>query len=288
MPPAQHLRREFVPAVGDHPLGGRGELRFADAKVVDQRGAAIGVAQTVEPLETVVPVAAVLIEQAIDHVLAHHQVGEVNAGWALGQGRCDQVGLLNRAARCAGLDFAQHSVAQPGELNAQIGEHLGRPEDACQRLMAVQQDARLQRIHLVDGLEHAVDASLLDEGRTEVRHQDVAGEQHAVLGQTDQQRVVGLAATRGQQLEARSADRELGRAIDAHVGTVGEHVVELEALAEEAPHDGRITSSVVRELGRVVAAADETHRVRQASEVALAADMVPVRMRHQHGGQWRQ
>ena len=69
--------------------------------------------------------------------------------------------------------------------------------------------------------EHAVDAALVGKRRAEVGHEDVAGEQHAVIGQVDQQRVVGLAAARGQQRKARAADRHLDRPVDRDVGLVG-------------------------------------------------------------------
>ena len=67
-----------MPAVGHHAVRGGDDLRFADAEIVDQGSPVVGIAQRVEAVQAVLPIAAVLIEQAIDDVLAKQQVAQVH------------------------------------------------------------------------------------------------------------------------------------------------------------------------------------------------------------------
>ena len=105
-----------------------------------------------------------------------------------------------------------------------------------------------KRKHLVDARQQAFDAALFDEGRAEVGHQDVADEEHAVIGQVDQQGIAGFAAARRPQREARAADDHLGRLVDRDIGFVGQHVGEAKALAEEALQRRRIGARVERQF----------------------------------------
>ena len=152
----------------------------------------------------------------------------------------------------------------------------------------MQQQAGRQRIHVVDAGEQPLDAAFFGERRAEVGHEDVAGEQHAVVGHVDQQRVAGLAAARGPQREARAADHHLDRAVDRDVGLVGEHVRQPEVAAEETHQRRLVSAGAERQFLRLVVAADKTDGRVQAAQVAVASHMVPMRVGHEHRGQGRQ
>jgi len=54
--------------------------------------------------------------------------------------------------------------------------------------MAVQQMARLEGMDLLEGGKQSLGASFLQNRRAEVRHQDVADEEHALLRHVNQKR----------------------------------------------------------------------------------------------------
>jgi len=59
---------------------------------------------------------------------------------------------------------------------------------------------------LCRSLQQAPEVALLDERRAEIRHDEVADEQHAEIRQVDEQPVVGLAALDRNQLDARATE----------------------------------------------------------------------------------
>ena len=63
------------------------------------------------------------------------------------------------------------------------------PNSARQRLVAVQEMLRLALRNDVDRGQQSVEVAFLDEGRAEVRHDEVADEHHAEVGKVNEQRV---------------------------------------------------------------------------------------------------
>src|SRR6266446_2536046 len=99
--------------------------------------------------------------------------------------------------------------------------------------MTVQQVSRIPLDHYVDGIEESIEVTLYDERCAEIRHDEITREHHVLIRQVHKHRIVCLATLYRDQLDARSADLQIGPAVDRHVGLVAAHVVEVEALAEE-------------------------------------------------------
>ena len=100
--------------------------------------------------------------------------------------------------------------------------------------------------------------------------------------------VIGLPAIYRNELEARASDRQLRGAGYRDVGLEGRDIAQLEALAEEALGESLRSADRARDFLVVVRTRVDLQARVQASEIAMAADVVPMRMRHNDRRQLRQ
>ncbi len=231
------------------------------------------------------PVSDVLVVDPIDHVLAKNEVGQMHGGIARHQPRRNQVGLLQRGPRLTVADSFHDAALQPLQVRLQTGEHRRRRIEARQRIVSMEQRSRIVAGDHVDRVEEPRKVALLDEGRAQIRHQDVPDEHHALLREEHEQRVSRLASAGRLQDESSAADRDLAALSDRHVGAKVFEVFDAEAASEEALEHCRLTAGSDRHLfGEVLARVEPGGRL-EAAEEAVPADVIPVRMRHENGGQ---
>ena len=74
----------------------------------------------------------------------------------------------------------------------------------------------------------------LDKGRSEVRHDEIADEHHALIRQIDEHCVMRLPSLHGDQFDAGSSDLQLGPAIDCDIGLEATNVFEVEEFTKKS------------------------------------------------------
>src|SRR6516165_12012107 len=90
------------------------------------------------------------------------------------------------------------------------------------------------------------------------------------------------------QLERRSADVQVGSIVDRNVRLVTQKILRAESLSEELLREDSWPVGLLFELFLIVASSIKLGTRVQASEVGMAADMVPVGVSNEHGCQRRQ
>src|SRR5215471_19902968 len=85
----------------------------------------------------------------------------------------------------------------------------------------------------VDRVQQPLQVSFFDERRAEVRHDEIADEQHAQIRQVDEQGIVSFTASHGNELDVGATDFQFGAAVDSNVGSKAAHIVEIKAFAEK-------------------------------------------------------
>ena len=108
-----------------------------------------------------------------------------------------------------------------------------RGEIPGERLVAVQQIARMFFHDDVDRIEQSLQIAFLHKRRPEIRHDEIAHEHNAQIRQVDEHGVVSFSSLHGNQLDARSPDLQVRAAVDRDVRLEAAHVVETEAFTEE-------------------------------------------------------
>ena len=186
----------------------------------------------VKAFEVGLPIADVLVIQPVNHVLSQDQVRQERVGAAVEEVGWNQICLMYRSPR---VTLAWRSV--PGhaasEVRLQLGEHVGRGEVPRQRFMTVQHVTRMFLYHDVDRIEQAIKVTLHDEWRTDVRHDEIADKDHAQIGQMDEHGVVRFSAVDGNQLDAGSANFQLGGMVYGCVGLKITYIIEIVAVTKE-------------------------------------------------------
>src|SRR5258707_15082301 len=90
------------------------------------------------------------------------------------------------------------------------------------------------------------------------------------------------------KLDARSADLQFCAVVDGDIGFEAANVIQVEALAEEVFAEDSWRIKFSRQLVVVIAPGVETRVGIQGPEIRLSANVVPMGMCNEDGGQFRQ
>src|SRR5215469_16773222 len=144
--------------------------------------------------------------------------------------------------------------------------------------MAVQDVARIFLHDHIHCVKQALKVALVHERRTNVRHDEVASEKHSQFGQMDEHRVMRFSAMNRNQLNARSADFQLGAAIHGCVRFEIANVIEVESLAKKPLSDRFGGVECALDFLAIVASGVKPWFRSKAAKVAMSADVIPVRV----------
>src|SRR5437867_5321961 len=86
----------------------------------------------------------------------------------------------------------------------------------------------------IDCIEKAIEVPFHDEWRSNVRHDEITDEHHAQIGQVNEHGIIRLSAMDRNQLDAGSANFQLGLAIDGCVGLETTYVIRVVVFPKEA------------------------------------------------------
>src|SRR5215467_8855967 len=142
--------------------------------------------------------------------------------------------------------------------------------------------------HDVDRIEQTLKVALLDERCAQIRHNEITDEHNALIRQVDQHCVVSFSSLHGNELDACSADLQLGATIDREVGLEAEYVIDAEAFAEEWLVENARSSGAASDLFSVVVRRIELQSGVQGTKILVPANVIPVGMRDENGRQFRQ
>src|ERR1700730_141497 len=242
----------------------------------------------VKAFEVGLPVTDILVIEPVNHMFAEDQVGQERVGTAVEEAGGNQVCPMDSSDRVSTADCGEHLIAQPAEVCLELSQHVGRGEVPRQRLVTVQHVAWIFLDDKVDRVEQALQVTLDNKRCTQVRHDEIADKEHAQIRQMDEHGVVRLSPMNGNQLNARSSDFYFGGSIDCCVRFEISYVIEVKALAEKVFADGLRRVDLARDLFLIIASRIETRFRIQAAKIGLSADVVPMGMRDEDGGELRQ
>src|SRR5260370_972642 len=208
---------EFILAVRGQAFRRLDQLSFRHAEVVDQEVCVVCPGEMVEALQVRLPIADVLIIKTVDHVFAQDKVWLMHIGLVVEQARGNQVCLMYHATLIAAARCGQDLLAQPYQIYFELRQHRGRGEIPRERLVAMEQISRILLYHDIDRIQQPLKVALLDERCAEIRHDEIADEQNALIRQVDEHRIVSFASSHRNELDARSPGLQLGAAIDGDV-----------------------------------------------------------------------
>src|ERR1700730_5912940 len=140
---------------------------------------------------------------------------------------------MDRATLIAAARRGQDLLAQPCQIYFELRQHGGRGEISRERLMAMEQVPRILLYHDIDRIQQPLKIALLDERCAEVRHDEIADEQNALIGQVNEHRIVSFASLHRNELDACSPDLQLGAAVNGDVRLEAPYVVQAEAFPEK-------------------------------------------------------
>src|SRR5215472_15785687 len=140
----------------------------------------------------------------------------------------------------------------------------------------------------VDCIEKAIEVTFHDKWCSNVRHDEITDEHRAQFGQVNEHGVMRLSAMDGNQLDTGSANFQLSLAIDGYVGLESTYAIGVVAFPKEAFLNGVRPVDFTGYFLVIVAPGVETRFWSQAPEISLSADVVPVRVGNEDGGQLRQ
>src|SRR5262245_54051649 len=141
--------------------------------------------QVRDSLKVRLPIADVLVIQAVNDMLAQEEVWELRCGMVREQVRRDEIGLLDRGIVVAAPDRVQYLFAQPNQVRLQLRQHGWRLKVLSKGLVTMQQIFRVLLNDDIDRLEQPLEVAFLDEWRAEVRHNEIADEHHPQVRQLD-------------------------------------------------------------------------------------------------------
>src|SRR3989454_3322088 len=186
-----------------------------------------------EALQVRLPIADVLIVKTVDHVFTQDKVWLIHIGLVVEQARGNQVCLMYRATLIAAARCGQDPLAQPYQIYFELRQHRGRGEIPRERLMAMEQIPWILLYHNIDRIQQPLKVALLDERCAEIRHDEIADEQNALIRQVDEHRIVSFASLHRNELDAGPSDLQLGLTLDGNVRLEASYVVDAEGFAEE-------------------------------------------------------
>src|SRR5882672_103487 len=242
----------------------------------------------VKTFEVALPIADILVIESVNHVFSEDQVRQEHVRSAGGESGRNQICTMDLRARVATANCGQHLIAQPAEVYLQLGQHVGGREVPRKRLMTVQHISWILLHDNVDRVEQALEVTLHSKRRAQVRHDEIADKEHAQIGEMDEHGVVRLTAMDGDQLDARSADFEFCGTVDRCVRLEIANILDVEVLTEEMSRNGSWRIEFAVNLFLIVASGVETRPRIQTAKVSLSANMVPMGMRDEDGGECRE
>src|SRR5262245_41852141 len=157
-------------------------------------------------LKVGLPVPNVLIVDSVDHMLAQDEVGLKGIGLSGQEVRRDEVCLVNSCTLITTANGREHLLSQPYKIRLQVRQQRWRREVSGDRLVTVQQVLRIPLDHYINSVEQALQVTLLDKGRAEIRHEAVTHEHYLLVRQIDEHCVVSLTTLNRNQLYPRAAD----------------------------------------------------------------------------------
>ncbi len=196
--------------------------------------------------------------------------------------------LVNRGTFIAAADRSQDLLAQPHQVGFELRQHGGGGEIPSERLVAVQQILGMLLNNNVDCIQQSLEIALLHKGRSEVRHDEIAHEHHALIRQMDEHGIVSFSSLHRDQLDACSSDLQLGATVDGDVRLEAAYVVEAEAFTEELLVESPRRIDFASNFFLIVASGIEPQARIQGAEIGVAANVVPVRVGNEDGRQFRQ
>src|SRR5262249_32166179 len=140
----------------------------------------------------------------------------------------------------------------------------------------------------IDCIEKAIEVTFHDKWCSNVRHDEITDEHHAQFGQVNEHGIMRLSAMDRNQLDAGSANFQLGLAIDGCVGLETTYAIGVVAFPKEGFGNRLRSVEFTGYFLEIVAPGVETRFWCQAAEISLSADGVPVRVGNEDGGQRRQ
>src|SRR5271167_4218125 len=102
----------------------------------------------------------------------------------------------------------------------------------------------------------------------------------------DEHRVVSFSSMHRNELNARPANLHIRPAVDHHIWLEAAYVVETEAFTEELLTKKSRRIDFASNFFLIVAPGIEPHARIQGAEIFVAANMIPVRVRNEDGGQF--
>src|SRR5215471_16170907 len=104
---------------------------------------------------------------------------------------------MDRGTLVSATNGREHLIPQPNQVCFQAREHRRRTEVPCKRFVAMQEIVRVSIHYDIDGIEESAEIAFLDERSTEIRHDEIAREQHFFGGQVDKHGIVRFPAMYG-------------------------------------------------------------------------------------------
>src|SRR5712692_212424 len=229
------------------------QLSFRHAEVVDQEFCVVCAGEMFEPLQVRLPIADVLIIKTVDDVFAQDKVWLIHIGLVVEQAGGNQVCLMYRATLIASARCGQDLFAQPGQIYFELRQQRGRGEIPRERVVAMEQMPRILLYHDIDRIHQPLKVALLDERCPQIRHDEIADEQNALIRQVDEHRIVSFTSSHRNELDACYPDLQLGTVIDSDVRLEAPYVVEAEGFAEELLVEYARRTEFAGDLSSVVA-----------------------------------
>src|SRR5580700_11204890 len=140
----------------------------------------------------------------------------------------------------------------------------------------------------VNGIQQALQIPLPNKRCSQVRHDKIAHEQNALIRQVDKHRIVSFPSLHRNQFDSSPPDLQFSATIDCDVRFEAAYIVEVEVFAEELFIEYARLIHVVSNLFLIIAPRIETQVRIQSAEIGVTANMVPVRVSDEDGGQFRQ
>src|SRR5580704_17749771 len=103
----------------------------------------------------------------------------------------------------------------------------------------------------------------------------------------DEHGVVSFSSVHRNQLNARPANLQVRPTVDHHIRLEAEYVVETEAFTKELLTETSWRIDLAGNFFLIVAPGIEPHARIQGAEIFVAANMIPVGVRNEDGGQFR-
>src|SRR5260370_39738876 len=96
----------------------------------------------------------------------------------------------------------------------------------------MEQIPRILLYHDVDRIHQPLKVALLDERCPQIRHDEIADQQNALIRQADEQRILSFASSDPNELDASPPDPQISATIDGNVRLLTPSAVQPEGFAQ--------------------------------------------------------